>query len=795
MLTWQNEDYEYLKNHTSERISILHGSDFENRYNVFNIFASNQFKDRFILIKGIESSKETPYLPFINLFSGEQINFFKKLGRAFLKDITKSETSGVIYDKLTNNRRDCDFLDNRIIGILSILNNAAKKNSLALAITNFEEFDENSVELVKLIILGKLKNVFQYLTNIKMYFLCETEDCPDCYDSVKKNSHIEYYLKSPSENDVKEFLKTYYPQLNISTSDFHRFYHFCGGKLTYCEILAEYFIKNNRIEFFDSTDMDLIFNILSNRLYSMGNIGDRISYALKLASEIGEEFSSEILANALNAEDNMKSIVKNAKNEYLIKHICENRYKFYYPIIWSYFINQATKTLKINDYILLERAIYSYNAKDYITRGIFLKRAGRVQDAAEMYLLEYCNHLVGGVKISKKFKSDVQCACDEAKLGWLLSSLESYAEAMNAKSFYKATTIFDNGCYNTQRLQIIKYMFTGYAIYRSASSNQDLAVALGKINNATELAYNFEMGLWSDCASLLMAFELNINGNLIKAIEWHDKLTDYYELSNNEEAKVQLNILKRKSAVICSVERAFVKTEECVKFFKNSYYLSEYVMALNNCAANAMLLGKLDIAYNNISEAKNIVDNMPFCVANTNYILSNYCTVNVLRDYSMCEQSARLLFESLSGYEDASWKIIPLINCAIFYALQGKYDDSEALLSKAHSMNSEVNDDYYKYYIEINRASLYYLKNDINKAVTILQKYTDSNNLPKLFKTSEKVYLKKRAESWISIMKTKKITNPIKFNDFLRNKKIGGNQWDVISRGFLVSDIQYWSDT
>lgn len=487
--------------------------------------------------------------------------------------------------------------------------------------------------------------------------------------------------------------------------------------------------------------------------------------------------------------------MKNAKNEYLIKHICDNRYKFYYPIIWSYFINQATKTLKINDYLLLERAIYSYNAKDYITRGLFFRKAGCVQDAAEMYLLEYYGHLVGGVKISKNFRSDVQCVCNDAQLGWLLDTLESYAEAINGKCFYKAASIFDNGCYNTPRLQILKHMLTGYALYRSAGSNQDLAVALGKINNAAELAYNFEMGLWSDCASLLMAFELNINGNLVKAVEWHDKLTAYYELSNNEEAKVQLNILKRKSAVICSVERAFVKTEESVNFFKNTYYLSEYVMALNNCAANAMLLGKLDIAYDNISEAKSIVDNMPFCVANVNYVLTNYCTINVLRDYSLSEQSALTLCESLSGYEDASWKIIPLINCAIFYALQGKYDESESLLSQASLMNNEVNDDYYKYYIQINRASLYYLKNDINTAVTILQEYTDSKNLPKLFKTSEKMYLKKRAESWIDIMKTHKITDPIKFNDFLRNKKIGGNQWDVISRGFLVSDIQYWSDT
>ena len=794
MLSWQRDDYNYLINHISETITILYGSDFESKYNVFNIFASNQFKDRVIKINGIESRKETPYLPFLNLFTSSQIKFIKRLGKAFLKDITKSETSAVIYDKITNKQQTCELLDNRVTGILSILNNASKKKPIVLTIGNFEQFDESSIELINLIITGKLKNIFKNLSNIKLYFLCDSDEDCSCLDDVKGISHTEYKLFRPNEENIKEFLLTYFPNFNIQIEGFDRFYHFCGGKLSYCEILAEYFIKNNKIELLDSNDTDLIYSILSNRLYSMGDIGKYISYALELASEIGEEFSLMILGDALNARNNIKSIVKKSKDEFLIKKISDNRYKFYYPIIWSYFITQATTNLKRKDFLFLERAIYLNNAKDYITRGVFFKKAECFQESAEMYILEYFKSYINGVSISQKFKDEVQNVCKEAGLIWMLKHLETYISSMSVNCFQDASDAFNDGIYNSKRLQIIRYLLSGYALYRAATSKQDLDIALNKIHNAEELSRDFEMGLWSDCASLLISFELNINGNLIEAMNWYDKLTNYYELSNSEESKVQLNILKRKSAAVCSVERSFVKTQESADFFKNTYYLSEYVMALNNYAANAMLLGKLDIAYDKISEAKRISEKMPFCVSNLGYIVTNYYTVNVLKDYSNCDNSTRELSQFLQQYEDASWKIIPLINCAIFCALQRKYDEADSYLSEASELNKETNDDYYLYYIQINRASLYYLRGDKQTAITILQEFSDSSKIPKLLKTSEKNYLIKRLFNWINIMKTSNITDPIEFNDFLRNKYVGGNQWDTFSRGFLVSDIQFWSD-
>ena len=106
-----------------------------------------------------------------------------------------------------------------------------------------------------------------------------------------------------------------------------------------------------------------------------------------------------------------------------------------------------------------------------------------------------------------------------------------------------------------------------------------------------------------------------------------------------------------------------------------------------------------------------------------------------------------------------------------------------------------MQDDYYEYYINVNKASLYYLQGNKETAIDLLEQYGTNEKLPKLIKTTEKNYLKKRTKKWLEIFRSENITNPLEFNDFLLKYSEGGNQWSTVSRGFLMSDLQFWSES
>lgn len=65
---------------------------------------------------------------------------------------------------------------------------------------------------------------------------------------------------------------------------------------------------------------------------------------------------------------------------------------------------------------------------------------------------------------------------------------------------------------------------------------------------------------------------------------------------------------------------------------------------------------------------------------------------------------------------------------------------------------------------------------------------------PSLSKPTEKACLEKRTASWISVMKSTTIKDPNLLDTYLLEKIPQKTQMSFICRGFLYSDIQFWSE-
>lgn len=142
--------------------------------------------------------------------------------------------------------------------------------------------------------------------------------------------------------------------------------------------------------------------------------------------------------------------------------------------------------------------------------------------------------------------------------------------------------------------------------------------------------------------------------------------------------------------------------------------------------------------------------------------------------------------------EFGDWTIIFQLNCAIYMALAGEIDQAEENLRMLEKVSLELCDDYYLFYVYANLAAVLYLQGRRTEAVFLLRE--NCSKPPLLFKATEKTYLEERSRQWISAMESVDIKNPKAFDMYLLDKHPQKTQWAFIGRGFLYSDIQFWSE-
>lgn len=131
----------------------------------------------------------------------------------------------------------------------------------------------------------------------------------------------------------------------------------------------------------------------------------------------------------------------------------------------------------------------------------------------------------------------------------------------------------------------------------------------------------------------LLSLLVNSNGDIYAAKRICKELMYYYTQKNYAPfAQKGLYALERKWSALYSVEIAAPKTEESVLYFRNGLYPSQYLMALNNHAANLIVLGNYAEAMKYLNEAIGALQRFQAVRVNWMYLLSNYCLCTVLSE-------------------------------------------------------------------------------------------------------------------------------------------------------------------
>jgi len=801
--SWQKKDLDWLQSSDLPRICLVKCSDIESQFNIVD-FAFSQNNDNRknsvfnIVLDYDKSGAARPYRPFI-LALEEGLELSRKLSSAQLKDsiiedLTKSKTLKSLANLLTIGRQYeyCEKINAYENQILVQIEKESRKLTPIIIVKNYDLFDSSSQALLISMLSGELNIYYPQMEHARFLFLREEIDLP-YYASIESLSHVAVTLNEPHYDNIDEILTAFSLDVLLSSAEKKMIYELSGGLLSRIQVLVSYL--NNQGEFnVGSSDFEeSVRSSIELRLRSLKKTGSMISDTLGLAALIGEDFPYYLVEYVSSYSSNDVSIaMRTSEKEYFIRHSSE-QYSFSYPTVRQCFINRFSTNAN-KAYRMLSAAIRYFSPGDFYMQAYYLDLATSYKEACYSYILAYSQLKQKGMSISSVLRDRIIKLSSEIEGFTFFQSLMEYFPFIDQMDYIKAVNILESDNSVLPSALIIKKSYLVIlARHRLGISRVEMLDILCELEHITQIAKKTDLELWIECANLLISLKVNFSGDIVAAKSIQRDLAFYYSERSgfdNNARKGQF-VLYRKWAAFFSMDSAYTKTKASMEFFKNTVYDDQYIMALNNHCANCIVLGEYIEAIDTITIAINILNELPSIRVNRYYILCNYFLANVCADKLTADTVCSLWNQYVMQMEPCETKIIPLINNAIYYAMVGQYDKASELLDDAELLNSEIEDDYYTYYIHANRAAIKYLCGYPEEGADELEKYCFT--APKLMKASECVALRERTEKWISIMKATPNIPANEFANYLSIKHRGNKQF--LFRGFLASDIQFWSES
>lgn len=797
VFSWQKNDYERLCEAfmADSKILFIHGRDFESPYNVLTSFYMQLSEQEHVLFKidMVSSYLSHPFLPFTQasnrVFKRKQAS--KPLLPSIVKDITRSDTAAAIVENIVNERHFPGVLNQYETELLVQMECAANGGIPVFSFCGYPLFDINSQNLAVLLVSGLLNDDFPFLKNAKFLFVCEGEDSSVAFQRIKKMEHMDIFLSDPQLVDMEEILAEISPELRLLPKELEKLFYLSGGRLSVLEILSRYLVSKGQTSI-DGSAHEVVDATLADRISHMGELGDTLESVLEFAANIGSTFYIPLLKQVVDAPT-CDLALRKSDQEYFTK--CgQDSGKFVCREIWDFFYACPDENRKREIAYELERAVYYFDPYDYLTRAHYLEQAENIREACELYFFSYNSIVQEGLVPEAELENRITALSMQCGLKSYWGSLLQAYGAMDSFDYKSCVEILDHmGGSLTTRLLLLKEYLTGLCLHRLGNTLDHQREAMLSIQAATEYARNIEEGIWCDCQMILLSLLVNSDGDIYTARRICKELTYYYTQKNYAPfAQKGLYALERKWSALYSVERAAQKTEDSVLFFRNGLYPSQYLMALNNHAANLIVLGDFAEAMKYLNEAIGALQKYQAVRVNRMYLLNNYCLCAVLSEELSPAEAYKKLLPIMNQREFGDWTIIFQLNCAIYMALAGEIDQAEENLRTLEKISLELCDDYYLFYVYANLAAVLYLQGRRTEAVSLLQK--NCSKPPQLFKATEKTYLEERSKQWISAMESVEIKDPKTFDTYLLNRHPHKTQWAFVGRGFLYSDIQFWSE-
>jgi tetratricopeptide (TPR) repeat protein len=662
--------------------------------------------------------------------------------------------------------------------------------------------DEGTRTLIRAFFEMELAQVFPFLRRTHVVAIATPEqtdvDAIELAMGLGMSHFHTHTVHECSELEFIEVLEHFGLERKLGSDRLRDLYAITGGHLKIAKHVVDLLNSDGSPDMLSGSDSKKIFQIaIEHKLNSLGPLGAELQKLLGKAVTIGSNFSVDELSCLLNLDLTTVRYKLDEAERCLLIHRTGHQVSFAHSIVREYFEKTVSPPVSKSDHEKFAECLKLIRPGHYGLRAAHLGRAGLNREAAA---LSICDALA-------RFRNGITSPWDTASrqvdelspdLVPLIDLLRTAYEHFERGEYHETSELCAEISIAAPAIVSAEVaILRGRALtkmsnfYGREHSVMVLSDALNEIDEA-------EVELWARVVLYLVVAEA-FAGNLEAARKAGKRLCQVLERRLNFDplSQMLLNRFRLRADLFFSEDLA---AGEIKKVLRDLIPIdgiptepTQAFIALNNAAGNALYRGEFEQALRFCTQADellNVFDSLNFPrldILGNNQLLTTWLSGKLTS--SAFARQAEILLGATTPNNDTS---ILRSNFAFALIQSGQLDEALKLLKSAYAtVNSAEHTDYFdRYFLGNNLAGCLFELGKADEAFLIWEELSDlPGKLPYAIRdfmalrhaTQDEIFYHQAGLAWDNFSREK-----------LKDRI--GTMWRFFGRGFLLSELQFWSD-
>lgn len=691
--------------------------------------------------------------------------------------------------------RQALFLNTQEQDILYVVQRCAGQNRLMLVVDQIEDWDDDSWDLLSLIFSTRLDELYPAIADV-VIVIAGNEKTSSKLDSIPADlPRSDFTIRLLNLDEMPIALQTFkFPEIGLD--DQEKLYKITHSRLDLLSDVGNYFNETGSLAL-SMGWQDFYTNLVKRRIEELRmNISD-LESILTAAAVVGESFTlREITCLTGTNIDSVTKILSLAEEEQFITATGDIA-RFDSSELHNYF-HQAGTNEHIQYHNKFAECLRLMRPGDYMHRNYHLFLAKDYENANLCYALS----VLAAIREYRTLPDNdfFNSAVPSADFSEYLNKMQKAFQAFEDDRIIDGLAIIEQieSFLPDELLAERDYLEAVLLLATSSASDYDRARQLLE----RWIDFEKEGELWARVAQNLIMAQAQ-TGYLEEALKLEKKLANFYWQRQKTDpwAVFGFNVLRRRSECLHSLPVATQRLENALDFFGASEPESpprhpiQFYYTLTNLVGNLLASGRFQDASEKALQLEAVIKQYPSIpwpipeVATNNSIIAHYLSglLEPATALNLMEQIAKTSFESGDSF-------LLQNNLAVLLILSGDSKKAKKTLDSAHNslMKNKDSDIYHQYFICSNLGTLMMLDGDLTEARSIIE---SCNQKVDQFYPAIKETIIYRQELLMEIIADPPKIDPVAFDNFLieRYGMQIGPKWKFYGRGFLLTDIQFWT--
>lgn len=712
-----------------------------------------------------------------------------------------SATSHLLDDLLHVRRnllaREAIILSKEEQDLLFVVQAVAQKKRLLLTLDHMDFWDSASWDLLGLILSSHLQELYPALADVQLLFgVRETAPPRLCalLDEYKIPTEV-FRIHAIARAEMPTALRTFgFPEMQQQEVD--GLYEATDGRLDLLHDFSAH-LRNNTLAKDAHGFGGLFANLLSNRMRSLVRQAPELDPILSAASILGRSFTLDD-AQCLTGQTAEKlEAALNAAADARLLTLLGGLVQFQSGTLHDYF-HRAGISEHPKYHLKYAQCLRIMRPGDYEGRWSHLILADRPEEALTCYALAALHS-----RRQKSLTPEPNSLSQAASWGEIKDFLAQMFRAYDAFETDKLGEAMDVVASIEAFLPdalLAERDYLKAQIRLKSHRMQDFEESAALLKPWDRLK-DEEGEIWSRITQARMIGLVEINATE-EAARLEEELTKYYYARRRVDpwALYALNVLRRRSEPLHRLPVATQRLENALEFFGSLHsndlprHPIQYYYTLNNLVANLLASARFEDAGRRAAELDALVNRHALPWPSLEVPVNNFVLAAFLGGKLSAELAVRVLSEVQSEPPTSGDGLLIANNYAVLLAHAGQVDDAKRRLQDCYrqlSVDSPC-DPYHKYFIGNNLAALTALTDD---NVLARQIYDECLPLVEGLYPTIRETIRERHRLFGAVLRDAQ-THGIETLDRVLlgpSQARFGKHWEFYGRGFLLSDIQFWS--